>query len=407
MKTALRPSLTVFILAAVIIALSAAAPALAQTVETVDGVRVVHNAAPGLWGKTPKVAIEPVRVLGDVDTADENQAFYMPANIALDSADNLFVLDAGNHRIQKFGPDGKFLATFGRQGQGPGEFYFPTWLSVDAGGLLYVSDPNNQRVQVLTPDGKDHRTIKFTDANPGDVLRSPSGELVMAPPRMRFMINPGDKKAAGLPKLLKALDGEGKVLREFGEQRDFDDELVNNAANEVLTTLDGEGRAYLLFPTQNRIDKYAPDGRLLWRADRELPYSMEISEKGKMERSGGRVSIRMPRLNRCASGIAVDGRGRVWVATLTRQLKEDEEVRLGVTMSVSEGGGRTMGCQVQGDTEIRTTDAFKLDVFDADGALLGSLPLDFFVDGVFIFGDRLFLLDKYRGVQFREYRIKG
>ena len=126
-----------------------------------------------------------------------------------------------------------------------------------------------------------------------------------------------------------------------------------------------------------------------------------------MESSGSRVSIRMPRLNRCASGVAVDGRGRVWVATLARQLKEEEEVRLGVTMSVSEGGGRTMGYQVRGDTEIRTTDAYKLEVFDADGVLLGSLPLDFFVDGVFIFGDRLFLLDRYRGVQFREYRIKG
>jgi hypothetical protein len=39
--------------------------------------------------------------------------------------------------------------------------------------------------------------------------------------------------------------------------------------------------------------------------------------------------------------------------------------------------------------------------------LLGSLPLDFFVDGVFISGDRLFLMDKFRGTQFKEYRIKG
>jgi hypothetical protein len=60
-----------------------------------------------------------------------------------------------------------------------------------------------------------------------------------------------------------------------------------------------------------------------------------------------------------------------------------------------------------GDTELRTTDAYKLEVFDADGTLLGSIPLDFFVDGVFIFGDRLFLMDKYRGTQFREFRIKG
>jgi sugar lactone lactonase YvrE len=400
--------LSLFILAATAFAPFAAPLAAGQQVETVDGVRVVHNTGPGAWGKTPKVALEPVRVLGDVDTADENLAFYMPANLVVDPAGSVFILDAGNHRVQKFGPDGKFLASFGRQGQGPGEFYYPSWLSIDARGLLYVSDPNNQRLQVLTPDGKDHKTIKFMDTGTGDVFWTPSGELVMGQPRMRFMINPGDKKAGGLPKLLKALDGEGKVLREFGEPLDLGDELVNNAANEVLPALDGEGRVHLLFPTQNRIDKYAADGRLLWRADRELPYSMEIKDKGKTESAGGnRFSIRMPRLNRCASGIAVDGKGRVWVVTLARQLKENERVGVGVTMSMSAGGGRTIGYKVEGDTEIRTTDAYKLEVFDPDGVLLGSLPLDFFVDGAFIYGDRLFLVDRYRGVQFREYRIKG
>ena len=28
------------------------------------------------------------------------------------------------------------------------------------------------------------------------------------------------------------------------------------------------------------------------------------------------------------------------------------------------------------------------------------------VDGIFIHGDRLYLMDKYRGTQFREYKIK-
>lgn len=409
MTTANRLSLSAVIAAASIAAWSAAHPAAAgQKVETIDGARVVRNAGPGAWGKTPGVALEPVRVLGDVDTADENLAFYMPANLVLDPAGNIYVLDTGNHRVQKFSFDGRYLATFGRQGQGPGEFYYPSWLSLDAKGFLYVSDPNNQRVQVLTPDGKDHRTIKLTDASAGDALLLPSGELVVGRPRMRLMFNPADPKAAGPPKLLKALDPEGRVVREFGDPVDFGEELVNNAANQALATVDGAGRVHLAFPNQNRVEKYDPDGRLLWRADRELPYSMEVKDKGQVSNEGsGRVSVRGPRLNRCASGIAVDGKGRVWVATLTRQLKEEEEVGLGVSVSMTDGGGRTIGYKVQGDTDLRETDAYKLEVFDAEGVLLGSLPLDFFVDGVFISGDRLFLLDKYRGVQFHEYRIKG
>jgi hypothetical protein len=378
-----------------------------QKVETVDGVRLVHNSGPGAWGKTPKIALEPVLTLGDVDTADENLAFYMPSAVAVDGAGNIYVVDTGNHRVQKFGPDGKYLDTYGRRGQGPGEFYYPAWVAVDAQGFMYVTDPNNQRIQVLTPDGKDHKTIKGLEQGAGPVFLGQAGELVTGAPRMRFAMNPDEEKRAEIPKLVMVLDADGKPVRRFGEPVDFGSELLNSSANEVNMTVDGAGQVYLVFTVQNRIEKYGADGRLLWRADRELPYSMEIKDKGEIKRDGSSVSIRGPQLNRCAAGVAVDGRGRVWVVTMTRQLKKEEKVGTAVSMTMDGGGGRTIGYKVMGEgQELRTTDAYKLEVFDADGALLGSLPLDLFVDGIFIHGDRLFLLDKYRGTQFKEFRIK-
>ena len=402
MKIGKIPALT----AAVLCLVALAVPA--QKVETVGGVRVVHNTGPGAWGKTPKVTLEPVGVLGDVDTADENLAFYMPSAIAVDGAGNLYVLDTGNHRVQKFGPDGSYLATYGRQGQGPGEFYYPAWLDVDAKGFLYVSDPNNQRIQVLTPDGKDHKTIKGLEQGVGALFLGKAGELVTGAPRVRFMMDPNEKKPEGLPKLVRVRDAEGRTVREFGDPVDFGHDLLDNSANEVLMTVDGAGQVYLVFTVQNRIEKYAADGRLLWRADRELPYSMEIKDKGEIKRDGNSVSVRGPQLNRCAAGVAVDGKGRLWVVTMTRQLKREEQVGTAITMTSGASGGRTIGYKVQGEgQELRTTDAYELEVFDAEGVLLGSLPLDLFVDGVFIEGDRLFLLDKYRGTQLREYRIGG
>jgi sugar lactone lactonase YvrE len=386
----------------------AALPFAGQKVETVDGVRVVHNSGPGAWGKTAKVVLEPVRTLGDVDTADENLAFFMPSAIGVDGAGNLFVLDTGNHRIQKFGPDGKYLATYGRRGQGPGEFQYPAWLSVDGKGFIYVTDPHNQRIQVLTPDGKDHKAIKGLEQGAGPVFLGANGELITGGQRVWFLVNRDEEKPAALPKLVKVLDPDGKPVREFGEPLDFDNELLDNAANEVLMAVDGTGQVYLAYTVQNRIEKYAADGKLLWQADRELPYSMEIKDKGEIKRDGGNLTVRGPQLNRCAGGIAVDGQGRVWIVTMTRQLKKEERVGLSMTMSMDGSGGRTMGMKPQGEgQELRTTDAYKLEVFGPDGVLLGSLPLDFFVDGIFIFGDRLFLMDKLRGTQFREYRIRG
>jgi hypothetical protein len=396
---------TVLISALIVLAATLAA---GQKIETVDGVKVVHNSGPGAWGKTPRVALEPIRVLGDVDTADENMAFYMPSMIAVDGAGNLFVLDTGNHRIQKFGPDGRFLATLGRQGQGPGEFYYPAWLAIDDTGFLYVTDPNNQRIEVLAADGKDHKTIKGLDQGAGPVFLGKSGELVTGSPRWLLVMNPDEKKPETLPKLVKVLDRDGKPLRAFGEPVDFKNDLVNRSANETIMTVDAAGQVYLVFPVQNRIEKYAADGRLLWRADRELPYSMEIKDKGEVKRDGGNMSVRGPQLNRCASGVAVDAKGRIWVAGMTRQLKKEEQAGMAMSIAMDGSGGRTIGYKPQGDgLELRKTDAYKLEVYDAEGALLGSLPLDSFVDGLFIFGDRLFLLDKLRGAQFREYKIKG
>jgi sugar lactone lactonase YvrE len=379
-----------------------------QKIEMVAGVRVVHNAKGGIWGKAAQVTLEPVRMLGDVNAPNENEAFFLPANIVIDAASNLYVLDSGNHRIQKFNTAGKYLATFGRKGQGPGEFYYPSWLDIDAQGYLYVSDPNNQRIQVLTPEGKEFKTVRLVETGTGDVFSTTSGNLFMGPPEMHFMINPEKSgKNAGLPRLIRQLDLKGKVLEEFGAPHDYKDELLNNEANRIIFTVDALDQVYLVFPMQNRLEKYSADGRLLWRADRELNYSMDIQERGKLERKGQSTMVMMPRINRCANGIAADGRGRIWVVTLNRQLTKEEQAYVQVGMSMSTGGERTVGYKVRGNTELQNTDAYKLEIFDPEGVLLGQIPADIFVDGIFIYGDRLFLLDKLRGTKFYEYKIKG
>ena len=59
--------------------------------------------------------------IGELETEDENIAFHIPSDIVIDEQGNIYILDSGNHRIQKFDPEGNYLASFGRKGQGPGE----------------------------------------------------------------------------------------------------------------------------------------------------------------------------------------------------------------------------------------------------------------------------------------------
>ncbi|MBN2408894.1 MAG: NHL repeat-containing protein [Candidatus Aminicenantes bacterium] len=378
--------------------------AYSQKVEQVDGVRVVHNSKKGIWGDQPKVGIEPVRTIGEIETNDENVAFNLPSDVALDKDGNIYILDSGNHRVQKFSADGKYLATFGRKGQGPGEFVYPESIDIDDAGYIYVSDPRNQRIQVLTPEGKEARTIKMIDEQPGVIRLAGPGRMVMAPGSLMMMFSAGEEDAKELPKLMTILDDRGAVQHKFGEQRDYKDFLLNKAGNGIQSTLDGQGNVYLAFSRQNRIEKYSSDGSLLWRADRELDYNTEPKDRGKMERRGGGTSIRMPELNTCSVGIAADSQGRLWVASLQRQLKEEEKAGMKVQMSMS-GGERNISMKADGNIELRDTDAYRLEVYDPDGVLLGIIPLDRFVDDIRIEQDRLFFIDRMRGAQIREYRI--
>ncbi|HRT26250.1 MAG TPA: NHL repeat-containing protein [Candidatus Saccharicenans sp.] len=367
--------------------------------------RAVHNQGKGVWGKKPALKLEPVLKLGDLDSPDEHTAFYMPAAVAVDKAGNIYVLDSGNNRLQKFSADGKYLASFGRFGQGPGEFIYPSWLAIDSSENLYVSDPHNQRLEVLGSDGKSLRTIKFADLEIGNFFVASNGNLLMEPPVISFRFAAEEKEKTGqLSGLIKVMDPDGKLIGTIGQKLDMKNELLSNTVNSVFMTLDKDNHVYLVFPYQNRIEKYSAEGQLIWRADRELPYSLEVQDKGSFERRGNGISIRQPKINRSSLSVAVDGQGRVWVLTLARQLKKEEQAGIGVSIGMVDGK-QQVGYKVIGDTDLRKTDAYKLEVFDREGVLLGEIPLDIFVDHIFIYGDRLFLLDKLHGATIYVFKI--
>lgn len=373
---------------------AASGSAAPQTMEIQDGARIVHNGNAGRWGATPKVRLDFIRKIGDVDTAEDSLAFNEPGDLAEDGQGNIYIADVGNVRIQKFTNDGKFLASLGRKGQGPGELASINSFSIDTKGRLCVLDRNQRRLIFLTFDGREAQTIRFTKRRIDSLRPMKDGFFLV-----RELSSSADPVAPTI--LLKRMDEREAILGEFCLPVDFGEPITSQFGNGISTAFDRDGGPVVSFSRQNRVENYSPEGKILWRADRPLNFDTKVIEKGEFKRTANSQTYRGPKMNLCSNGVAVDGSGRIWVSTYRRQIKPEE----GINIAKSFGPTGLISKKVEGNTDLRTTDMFQLDVFDPEGILLGSIPISQFVDGIWIYGDRLYLLDRDRGVAYHQYRI--
>ncbi|MDY6932635.1 MAG: VWA domain-containing protein [Spirochaetota bacterium] len=78
--------------------------------------------------------------------------FYGPEGVCFDEAGNIYVVDSGNHRVQKFNNDGDFILKFGEFGEYEGQLKNPTGVTVHK-DLVYVTDTGNARVSCFDISG--------------------------------------------------------------------------------------------------------------------------------------------------------------------------------------------------------------------------------------------------------------
>jgi DNA-binding beta-propeller fold protein YncE len=87
---------------------------------------------------------------GSIYVADGHDAQGMTTEDAIKTG-----LERGaTSRISKFSPDGKFIKSWGKIGVRHGEFRTPHALAFDAKGRLWVADRGNHRLEIFDQDGK-------------------------------------------------------------------------------------------------------------------------------------------------------------------------------------------------------------------------------------------------------------
>ena len=368
-------------------------PSFQETESTVD-IQIVHNVKEGIWGKDPQVSLKLVRTLGGLNSKDENLAFNSPRDVILDSKGNIYILDVENDNIIIINPEGQYITSIGRGGQGPGDFNYPYSIDIDSSDILYILDSSNRRIQILTTKGEVQRVIKLNKFRQ-NTLRILKTRFLALGGTLDARWGWASDKKKELPKLIEILDWRGKARDSFGELKDYEDRLVNWFANEIDYDVDTENNFYICFTRQNRIEKYSQDGNLLWKADRILNYDTKVLDKGYIIRSKGGTGVQFPKKNQVSEGITVDEFGRIWIITLNRQLNKKE-----MSQTVSVRGTRR---RIQ-TAEFKKIDIYKLEIFNPDGFLLGNIPLNHLAHNIRIQKDYLFIFDT-ENAQVFQYKI--
>ena len=225
---------------------------------------------------SPMLAEEPKPVMTKLVTiwGKEGEApgdFHIPIGIAINAADEVFVTDHYNNRVQKFDADGKLLSHFAVLPN-------PGGIAVD-GDRIYIAhfpaarlskEKTPDRVSVYAQGGKFIREWGSTGTGdgqfdfPGGIAISKSGEVYVADQTNRRV---------------QVFDREGKFLRKWGEYGVQPGQFGGNTnpksrvGGPQFIAIDSAGDVFTTEASVGRVQKFSPDGKplLAWGTLEDKP----------------------------------------------------------------------------------------------------------------------------------------
>jgi hypothetical protein len=231
---------------------------------TVDGVLHVRN--PESPPEAVRLTAKEIWRRGD---ADDDLLFGMVNELVADADGNVYVLDGQLSEIQVLSPDGEFLRTVGREGEGPGEFRNAAFMYLGPGDELGVLQMFPGKIVKLALDGTPAGEFPLPPAEGGGfqmafVGRGLSDRVVLAGAQQSMADG-----ALQQHSYLKAFDADGNEIAHFHDEvqeirfggMEFDEPTFSNYQRRWTLAEDGRVAAALDFDDY-AIHVWKPDGSL-------------------------------------------------------------------------------------------------------------------------------------------------
>jgi hypothetical protein len=245
--------------------------------------------------KTPahqmRIVFKEELTIGEVE-GEENYMFGSGISFNTDDAGNFYVADSDSHRIQKYDPEGKYLLTIGREGQGPGEF---RWLSIprfDTDNNIYITDWPNRRISFFDKNGQYLRQIRMQERYQNIYINSKG--LIIAykwqmaregnVQKQTFLYGLFDDKFNLAVELFK--DEIVTPMPTGMDASSIAESLAKSYSSlafrpQARITLADNDFIYFGYPEKYDISVYSPEGKLVRKINRDYE-SIPVGEKDKI-----------------------------------------------------------------------------------------------------------------------------
>ena len=283
----------------------------ATSTKTYDGT-LASTAVPIIGGGGVSTLAGSAGKTGFSNGTGSTATFYAPADVAVDSAGNVYVGDQGNDEIRKITPSGVVTTLAGSPGQigssdGTGSaarFFDPWGVTVDSAGNVYVADLRNDEIRKITPSGV-VTTLAGSASHIGSsngtgsaaYFSAPFGVAVDSVGNVYVADSSNDEirkitpsgvvtTLAGAPGQLGSSDGTGSAARFRGPG---------------AVAVDSAGNVYVADYGSQEIRKITPAGVVSTLAGSAM-------QSGSSDGTGSAARFYNP------TGVAVDSAGNVYVA---------------------------------------------------------------------------------------------
>jgi hypothetical protein len=227
-------------------------------------------------------------------------------------SDGVFALldSSEQDRVKFFDADGRYLRSFGRRGEGPGEFQVTNGLLLLEGDSVEVYDVVNRRFTVISPSYTRGRISRSAELLAPGIVRLKDGTRIMN----GALYTPG---GLGLP--LHQVDVEGRVLASFGADPPIENLTARWAIRRLMATA-GLDRVWAAPLARYRMEEWAVGGERIRTLEREVDWFRP--HDGSTRADDGTP---LPRFR----ALHLDAQGRLWTVVWVPAPRWEEGLREG------------------------------------------------------------------------------